>query len=531
MEQRLKKGGEAMSQGSRNNPRKDRDRLFLTKVIVVGFLILVQIAFLITATILLGKYYVYVQIGCTVISLLVTFYIINRQDNPAYKLAWVVPILLFPIFGGIFYLIVAGNQSSKRFVRKVEKSITDSCQYLPQEEAVVKELGACSRTAKLQSTYIQKCGKYPVYQNTELVYYPVGDDNFEPLLEELKKAKRFIFMEYFIIREGLFWNSILEILEEKVKEGVDVRVMFDDMGCVATIPADYEKRLRAKGIQCYSFNRFIPFLTLRLNNRDHRKITVIDGHTGFTGGINLSDEYINETHPYGHWKDTGIMLKGDAVWSLTVMFLQLWDYVAGVKEDFHQYAPRPEDIVQVQGDGFVQPYSDSPLDREILGENIYLNMIARARHSIYIVTPYLILDNEMTTALSLAAKSGVDVRIIIPGVPDKKIVYTLTKTNCGPLLESGVRIFRYTPGFTHAKGVLVDGEVATVGTVNFDYRSLYLHFECGVWLYHSGVIQDIQKDFEDTFEKCREMKLEECRDISHIQKLWRAILKMLAPML
>lgn len=511
--------------------KKKKDRLFLSKIVIGGFLILLQAVFIVFTILNLGEYYAYLHAACTVVSLIVVIYIINKPDNPAYKLAWVVPILLFPIFGGIFYIVIAGNRSSKGFVHKIEKSITDSCQYLPQDTRIAEALLQKSETAALQSGYIQQYGKYPVYTHTKLTYYPVGDDNYQPLLEELRKAKRYIFMEYFIIREGHFWNSVLEILEEKVKEGVDVRVMFDDLGCVATLPSDYEKQLRAKGIQCYSFNRFIPFLTLRLNNRDHRKITVIDGHTGFTGGINLADEYINETAPCGHWKDTGVMLKGDAVWSLTVMYLQLWDYLSGEMEDFYQFAPQKGELEGIEEDGFIQPYSDSPLDQEILGENIYLNMINRAKKSVYIITPYLILDNEMTTALSLAAKSGIDVRIIIPGIPDKRIVYTLTLTNCEPLMESGVRIFQYTPGFTHAKGVLVDGELATVGTVNFDYRSLYLHFECGVWMYGSKILKDIQEDFAKTLKQSREMTLEECQNIPSIQKLWRAILKMLAPML
>lgn len=517
-------------QNSKEQKQK-KDRLFLSKVIIVGLLLVVQIVFLVVMIVTLGDYYVYVQALCTVISVLVVIYIVNKPDNPAYKLAWVIPILLFPIFGGIFYLAIAGNRSSKGFVRKIEDRITDSCQFLPQNPEVAQRLMEESKVVGMQSQYIQNYGKYPVYQHTEATYYPVGDDNFQPLLDELRKAKRYIFMEYFIIREGLFWNSVLEILEQKVKEGVDVRVMFDDMGCVATIPSDYEKRLRAKGIQCYSFNRFIPILTLRLNNRDHRKITVIDGHTGFTGGINLSDEYINHTSPYGHWKDTGIMIKGEAVWSLTVMFLQLWGYVSGKTEDFYQYAPRPEDLIGIGNDGYIQPYSDSPLDQEIVGENIYLNMINKAKERIYIITPYLVLDNEMVTALTLAAKNGVDVRIIIPGIPDKKIVYILTQLNCTPLLESGVRVFKYTPGFTHAKGVLVDDEIATVGTVNFDYRSLYLHFECGVWVYGSRIIADIRKDFEVTLQQCKEYTLEENLKVSPIRKLMGAILKLLAPLM
>jgi cardiolipin synthase len=511
--------------------KQKRDRLFLSKITIVGVLLVLQIAFFVYTTWWLGEYQEYLQIACTILSVLVVIYIVNKKENPAYKLAWSVLILIFPLFGGLFYLIVAGNRSSKRFIRKIQKSIADSCQLLPQNPEVVEQLKSESESVSMQSEYIQKYGPYPVYQGTKLTYYPLGDDNMEPLLEELRKAKRFIFMEYFIIREGVFWNSVLEILEQKVAEGVDVRVLFDDFGCVATIPANYEQQLRAKGIPCYSFNRFIPVLTLRLNNRDHRKITVIDGHTGFTGGVNLSDEYINLTHPYGHWKDTGIMLQGEAVWSMTVMFLQMWDYVVGIQEDFWKYAPLEEDIRDIEDDGFVQPYSDSPLDDEIVGENIYLNMINRAKRSISIITPYLVLDNEMLTALSLAAKSGVDVKIIIPGVPDKKVVYTLTKSYAEMLLEEGIHVYQYTPGFTHAKVMIADGEVATVGTVNMDFRSLYLHFECGVWMYRSRATRDIRDDFEETLTKCHEMTLDECRRINWIQRLWRALLRLIAPLL
>lgn len=511
--------------------RKEKDRLFLSKVIIVGLLLMLQIGIIVAGMISLGKYFAYLQAVCTVLSIVVVIYIINKPDNPAYKLAWVVPILLFPIFGGVFYVAIAGNHTSKHFVHKIEKSITDACQFLKQDRAVAEALKQECDTAGLQSEYIQKWGKYPVFHNTKVTYYPFGEDNFEPLLDELRKAEKYIFMEYFIIREGLFWNSVLDILEEKAKAGVDVRIIFDDMGCVATLPSGYEKRLREKGIRCYSFNRFIPILTLRLNNRDHRKITVIDGHTGFTGGINLSDEYINETAPYGCWKDTGVMLKGDAVWSLTVMFLQMWKCVSGDSEDFESFRPAKRELARTGGDGYVQPYSDSPLDQEILGENIYLNMINRAKERIYIITPYLILDNEMVTALTLAAKSGVDVRIIIPGIPDKKLVYVLSQSNCVPLLKDGVRIYKYTPGFTHAKVVLADDKIATVGTVNFDYRSLFLHFECGVWMYNCEAIRDIRSDFEATLAECEEMDYQESMKISGFRKVLRAVLHMLAPLL
>lgn len=511
--------------------RQHKDRLFLSKIIVVGVLLVLQIFVIAYATWRMGTLTPYLQLTYSIVSVIVMIYIVNRKDNPAYQLAWSVLILLFPLFGGIFYLVIAGNRSTSHFVRKMQKSIRTSYQLLPQEADVKHALAMQSVTAAMQSGYIEKYGPYPVYRHTEVKYYPLGDDHLKPLLRALKGAKRFIFMEYFIIREGVFWNSVLSILEEKAAEGVDVRVLIDDFGCVATIPPGYEKRLREKGIQCYSFNRFIPILTLRLNNRDHRKITVIDGHTGFTGGVNLSDEYINVTHPYGHWKDVGVMLRGEAVWSLTVMFLQMWDYVAGITEDYTQYAPRPDEIAAIQDDGFIQPYSDSPLDDEVVGENIYLNMIGHARKSVYIITPYLILDHEMITALSLAAKNGVDVRMILPGIPDKKLTYTLTKANAEVLIEEGVRIYLYTPGFTHAKIMVADDKIATVGTVNMDFRSLYLHFECGVWMYDNSVIREISGDFKETLRKCRELSVDEYKRLYWYQRIWRALLRFLSPLL
>lgn len=523
-----------MSRKEDNNnkyQRQHKDRLFLSKIIVVGVLLVLQISLIAYTTWTLGALTPYFELAYTLISVIVMIYIVNRKDNPAYQLAWSVLILLFPLFGGVFYLTVAGNRSSNRFIRKMQKSVQNSYQLLSQNPEVKAALSASSETAAMQSGYIETYGPYPVYQHTEMEYYPLGDDNLEPLLQALRVARRFIFLEYFIIREGKFWNAVLSILEEKVAEGVDVRVLIDDFGCVATIPPDYEKQLQAKGIQCLSFNHFIPVLTLRLNNRDHRKITVIDGHTGFTGGVNLSDEYINVTHPYGHWKDVGIMLKGDAVWSLTVMFLQMWDYIAGITEDFTQYAPRPEEIQDVSGDGFVQPYSDSPLDDEVVGENIYLNMINHARKSVHVITPYLILDHEMITALALAAKNGVDVRLIIPGIPDKKIAYTLTKANAAVLIEEGVHIHLYTPGFTHAKIMVADQEIATVGTVNMDFRSLYLHFECGVWMYGNQIVQEIEDDFGETLQLCREVTIEECRNLNWLQRLWRALLRLISPLM
>ena len=351
------------------------------------------------------------------------------------------------------------------------------------------------------------------------------------MLEELRKAKRYIFLEYFIIQPGVFWDSILEVLEEKVKEGVDVRVLYDDIGCLFTLPKDYAAQLEAWGIRCCVFNRFVPILSLRLNNRDHRKLCIIDGHTGFTGGINLADEYINRTVKYGHWKDTAILLRGEAVWSMTVMFLTMWDYMRG-EEDLESF--RPVDMPQLPaecGNYFVQPYTDSPLDEEAVGETVYLNLINKARRYVYLTTPYLIVSDSVNTALCSAAKSGVDVRILTPHIPDKKVIFEVTRAHYEPLLEAGVKIYEYTPGFVHGKNFVVDDKYGTVGTVNMDYRSMFLHFEDGVWLCGAPCLWDIKEDFLRTLEQSERITLQRCREHSGARRLLRAVLRILAPLM
>ena len=339
-------------------------------------------------------------------------------------------------------------------------------------------------------------------------------------------------MEYFIIKQGEMWNSILEILKEKARTGVDVRLVYDDLGCAMYMPKRFIQEMAEYGIKAVPFNPVAPVINLRQNNRDHRKITVIDGYVGFTGGINLADEYINRTHPFGHWKDTGVMLKGEGVWNLTLMFLQTWSMLTHEEDDYSLYYSDKYYEEAFETDGFVQPYGDTPVDDEIVGENIYLNMINKAKKYVYITTPYLIIDNEMFTALTLAAKSGIDVRIITPGIPDKKLVYMVTQSYYHHLIQAGVKVYQYEPGFIHAKTVVVDDVVATVGTVNFDYRSLYLHFECGVWMFNSSAILDIKEDYLATLEKCDEVTKEEIVNSMNGPKLfWQSLLRMVAPLL
>ena len=339
-------------------------------------------------------------------------------------------------------------------------------------------------------------------------------------------------MEYFIITPGKFWNAVLEILEEKAGAGVDVRVIYDDVGCLYTLPKDYDKELEAKGIQCRVFNRFRPVLSVRLNNRDHRKICVVDGHTAFTGGFNLADEYINEIVKYGHWKDGGILLKGEGAWPFTVMFLSMWEYVTGKREEYERYrvTELPPEVKKGAGH-WVQPYTDSPLDGESVGETVYLNLINKAREYVYIMTPYLIISDNVNTALRNAAKCGVDVRIMTPHVPDKKTIFEMTRAHYLPLLEAGVKIYEYTPGFLHAKCFAVDDLYGVVGSVNMDYRSMYLQFEDGVWLCGDPAVLEIKADFLETMEKSEEITLERARDHYFPRLLFRAVLRIFAPLM
>lgn len=463
------------------------------------------------------------------LSIIIVFIIINNKSNPSYKIAWIVPVMIFPIFGGIFYLLYGGNKLSTREKLKMVIQNIEMTNSLKQNYEIIKKIGDESIYAKNQSEYILNYAKCPVYDNTETTYFKIGEEKFEALLRELKKAQKFIFLEYFIIQEGKMFNSILEILEEKVKQGVDVRLIYDDVGCIVTLPHNYSKILESKGIKCRVFNPIKPFFTRRLNNRDHRKIVVIDGDVGFTGGINLADEYINEYEKHGYWKDAGIMLKGDAVWNLTVMFLSMWDYIDNREEDYMKFKPSKNKYYNSKG--YVQPFDDSPLINEPIGETVYLNLINKAKDYIYINTPYLIIDNEMATALKIAAKSGVDIKIVTPYIPDKKFVHAVTKSYYESFIKDGIEIYEFTPGFMHAKTFVVDDEYGVVGSINLDFRSLYLHYECGVWLYKTDSIKSLKDDYLETLKKCHKVTMEECQNTSGIRKVLRLIIRMFAPLL
>ena len=496
--------------------------------VLVALSLLAQIAVLVLMIVIFSENFTQFYWACIFISFLAAIGIVSSRSDPAYKIVWLVLILPFPVFGGLIYTLFGGSRHP-RWLRRAMESIDARMLETMKCDFKADTLVAVGEDAASQARYLERNAYCPVYANTRTDYFSVGEEYHARLLSELKLAKRYIFLEYFIIQEGIMWNSILEILEDKAKQGLDVRVMYDDMGCMFTLPKNYKQMLEEKGIRCCVFNRFVPVMSPLLNNRDHRKLCIIDGSVAFTGGVNLADEYINARERYGHWKDSGIMVEGDAAWSMTVMFLSMWDYSQGMEEDYTTF--KPIRVPVLGASGHVQPYTDSPLDNEAVAQTVYLNMICKAERYIYITTPYLILDATTSTALCNAAKSGVDVRIITPGVPDKKSVYQVTRAHYPPLLEAGVRIYEYTPGFIHAKNFLVDDQFATVGTVNLDFRSLFLHFENGVWMCNTSCIHDIKEDFLQTQQKSEKVSLRKSRKLNILVQFYRSILRLFAPLM
>ncbi|MFW5982033.1 MAG: cardiolipin synthase [Halanaerobiaceae bacterium] len=511
-------------------------KFFFHRITLLLFAILIQLLVLISVISFFNDYFVFFYWISILISIIAVLAIVNNHINPAYKLAWIIVILVFPIFGGLFYIFFGGKKLSKRAKNKL-KSIDDKIKRsLPPRESILKEIRLENEIAAIQSRYIQDYAYFPPFYNTISEYLADGEIIFEKLKEELEKAKKYIFLEYFIIHEGEMWDSILSILEKKAAEGVDVRIIYDDVGCLFTLPYKYGIELEKRGIKSCVFNPLVPILSPLLNNRDHRKMTIIDGHTAFTGGINLADEYINKIERFGHWKDSAIMFKGKAVWSMTVMFLSMWGYLSGDEENLDDFKtgklkPNSIDYDKKSYDGYIQPFADSPLDDEPVGEIVYLNLINKARKYVYITTPYLIIDNEMVTALLAAAKGGVDVRIITPYFADKRYVHALTRSYYGVLIKSGVKIYEYTPGFIHSKTFITDDDYGVVGTINLDYRSLFLHFECGVWLYNSDTICDMKDDFLKTLNLCKEITVDEFKDIKWYNTLARSVLRLFAPLM
>ena len=461
-------------------------------------------------------------------SVVVVLYGIKNSKHLSSDMIWIVGIILFPVPGTILYFLLGANLLMSRTYKNIQNSTIKNAKYYKQNENVLKDLYAAAPELRGQFSYISKNAGFPFYKNTGFDYYGLGDTGYPIMLEELNKAEKFIFLEYFIVEEGEMWNGILEILERKVTEGVDVRVMYDDLGSFFTLSSKYAKQLEQKGIKCIPFNRINPIVGIIMNHRDHRKIMVIDGKVAFSGGINLADEYINTKVVHGHWKDNVIRITGKAVWSYTVMFLTHWNALSKTKDN--NFLKFKAEALEGEEDGFIAPYGETPLDGEITAQNIYMGILNQANDYCYIYTPYLIIDSEFINALILAAKHGVDVRIITPGIPDKKIVWDITRSYYRLLIEGGVKIYEYTPGFVHSKVFVSDDKIATVGTVNLDYRSLYLHFENGTYLYGSKKVLDVKKDFLDAIEESNEISLGEAK-YGPFKEFYLSVLRLFAPMM
>lgn len=502
----------------------------LNRVFIISFVVMLQAAFVCLELIRFSENVIFISSSFRLLSIIVVFFIIYKKNTkPAIKLAWVVPILLFPLLGGILYIFF-GNlfvpPGMKKNIAKTDLQIKNAMKN--SEDDIVCLYNENSDICA-QYKYLSKYAPSAVKTNTSCVYFDDGKPYWESLCEDLKQAKEFIFIEYFIISSGVMWDSVLEILKQKVSEGVEVRLMYDDLGSAMDLPNKYFSTIEQMGIKCVAFNRIIPFFALILNNRDHRKIVVIDGKIGYTGGINLADEYINKKARFGYWKDSGLKLTGDAVWNLTVLFLQMWNISRYTDDDFEKYK-RIQPVIEA-AEGYVAPYGDSPLDKELVGENVYINMINDSEKYVWIYTPYLIMDDVLTESLKLACKRGVDVRIVTPGIPDKKTVFYMTRNSYLPLIEAGARIYEYTPGFIHAKCTLCDDELANIGSINYDYRSFNHNYEIGVLMYKTGVEKTLKKDMLNTFEKSTEITEEYIRSRKFNINIMGPILHLFAPLL
>ena len=501
------------------------------RLVGVVILIVLELAVMLTIAVGLYNYSEELAVLDRLFATFLVWVIYSQNKAPALKMTWIMIIMASPVIGVALYIIIGGSFSLHSMRKRYNKVDDELFPLLPRNDEQLQRLKDENVRAGNIATYLRDYAHHPTYDNTDIEYYDDAAKGLEAQKEELRRAENFIFMEYHAIENAESWQGIQEILEERAKAGVDVRVFYDDMGSIGFINVDFVKQLESRGIRCRVFNPFKLGLDLFLNNRDHRKITVIDGRVGFTGGYNLANEYFNITSPYGHWKDTGIKITGDAVKSLTVAFLEMWNAVRGDDEndaDFTQYLPDLE--YHAKENGFVVPYADSPLDGEVTGENVYLSMVECAQSYVWLITPYLILTDEMIRALGLAAKRGVDVRIITPGIPDKKLVYAVTRSYYNGLVCNGVRVYEYTPGFCHCKMGVVDDMMAVCGTINLDYRSLYHHFENACLYVGCDAVTQTRRDFERTMAECQEVT-QDYKDPWAVLRLWHLVLRFFAPLI
>ena len=509
-----------------NKGRRGLLRLIFGRTAVIILLLAVQAALLFVGFFRLGKYVVY---GSSMLAALVVILaVVNRRGNPAAKITWILLIMLAPVFAIPFYFYVDMDLGHHLVRRRLEQVQARTARYAPPQLDALSSLWERSPGLARIARYVEHTSGQSFYQRSGVRYLPTGEAVFEEMLRQLEQAEKFIFLEFFIVEEGYMWGRILRVLERKVQEGVEVRMLYDGTCAVGKLPYRYPRELEALGIRCRMFAPLHPLVSTHYNNRDHRKILVVDGRCAFTGGINLSDEYINRTHPHGHWKDVALRVTGEAVKSFTLMFLQIWNASDRGMEDCTRYlaASGPAEAA-----GWVAPYGDSPFDDENVAEMVYMDILNRARKYVHIMTPYLIIDHEMVTALLFAAKRGVDVKIVTPGWPDKKTVFALTRSYYKELVEGGVQIYEYSPGFIHAKSFVSDGTTAVTGSINLDYRSLYLHFECAALMYRTPAVDAIEADFQATLAKCRQITREDCRKDKLTRRITGWLLRPLAPLM
>lgn len=552
-------------------PRKKGLKAFIfSRFMVMAVFIALQVAFIMVPVIILTSYTSHFLALQTCLVFCVLIYLFSNSMDSSAKLTWMVIIAIIPIAGSVMLIFTQVNAGHRLITNRTQEMIRQTSSAIPQDQQTLNELKDGSGTDDLVR-YLNLTGCFPAFKDTDVEYFPTGEEKFESMLEELKKAEKFIFMEYFIIEEGYMWGKILEILLEKAKAGVDVRVMYDGMCEMSTLPPEYYVRLKEHGIKAKPFSPIKPILSSHYNYRDHRKILVIDGKVAYNGGVNLADEYINRITRFGHWKDTAVCLRGPAVTSFTLMFLQMWnvdekepefskwlEYPGGKLPDKKKQLSEPAEGASEDGqqmsdgsltvkeadvpaeagqseepeiNGYVIPYCDCPLDGYKVGEAVYMDILNRADKYVHIMTPYLILDGELQQAIKYAGDRGIDVRLILPGIPDKKNAFALAKSHYKSLLDSGVKIYEYTPGFVHAKVCVSDDKKAVVGTINYDYRSLYHHFECATYMYKTDCIQDIENDFQKTRFQCREVTYETIKEEKLFYKVMGRVMKFIAPLM
>lgn len=505
-------------------------RIVFSRTFILLSLVILQLVVFGATITYMKEYATYIYWGLLVLGVIVVIYIINCDSSPDFKLTWILLIMITPVLGTAFYAFVKLQPGSHYLEKRLAVLQKETRKYMIQDQRVVCDVRTSKPANANLAAYLNNKVAYPMYQNTGAVYFPSGEDLFLEMKRKLRDAKNYIFVEYFIIEEGIMWGEILDILKEKASLGVEVRVMYDGTCSMVSLPYHYDKEMEKVGIHCKPFSPIRPVLSSYQNNRDHRKICVIDGKVAFTGGVNLADEYINQKKRFGHWKDTAVMLQGEAVQSFTMMFLQMWNISTRKKEKYETYLTGKKEEKDREL-GYVLPYADSPYDGRNIGEQVYLHILNHAKKYVHIMTPYFIVDDDMMQTLTYASECGVEVQIIMPHVPDKWYAFALAKTYYRKLLEAGVEIYEYTPGFVHAKVFVSDDDTATVGTINLDYRSLFHHFECGTFIYENPVVQEIEKDFQKTLKQCQKVTLEDLKKQNVFLKICGNIFKLIAPLM